>query len=81
MFCCFKFKCQKSLRISYRRKKFNSLIQIRNIYHKIRETIYFFYLLEYEIADFGLENQNHHFSLDESMFYHDINANKYGYWE
>ena len=51
-----------------------SLTQIRNIYHKIRETIYYYYLLEYEIEDFGLENQNHHFSLDESMFCHDLNG-------
>ena len=49
-------------------------LQIRNIYTKLREIIYYYYLLEYEIEDFALENQNHHFSLDESLFCHDING-------
>lgn len=49
-------------------------LQIRNIYTKIREIINYYYLLEYEVEDFALENQNHHFSIDESLFCHDING-------
>ena len=51
-----------------------SELQIRNIYSKIREVIYYYYLLEYEVEEFGSENQNHHFSLDESIFCHDLNG-------
>ena len=46
--------------------------QIRKIYNKVREIIYYYFLLEYECEEFSLENQNHHFSLDESLFCHDI---------
>lgn len=51
-----------------------SELQIRKIYSKIREIIYYYYILEYESEDFTLENQHHHFSLDDSFFCHDING-------
>ncbi len=47
---------------------------IRNIYTKIRETLYYYYLIEYEIEDFALENAHYHYSVDESLFCHDLNG-------
>ena len=47
---------------------------IRNIYNKIRETLYYYYLIEYETEIFALENAHNHYSLDESLFCHDLNS-------
>jgi len=46
---------------------------IRNIYTKIREILYY-YLIEYETEDFALENAHNHYSVDESLFCHDLNG-------
>ena len=47
---------------------------IRNIYTKIRETLYYYYLIEYETEDCVLENAHYHYSLEESLFCHDLNG-------
>ena len=41
---------------------------IRNIYTKIRETLYY-YLIEYETEDCVLENAHYHYSLEEYLFF------------
>jgi len=47
---------------------------IRNIYTIIREILYYYYLIEYETEVFALENAHNHYSVDKSLFCHDLNG-------
>ena len=47
---------------------------IRNIYTKIRKTLYYYYIIEYETEDFALENVHYHYWVDESLFCNDLNG-------
>ena len=47
---------------------------IKKIYNKIRKYIYLYYTLEYTSEIVGSENENKYYSMDESLFTHDING-------
>lgn len=49
---------------------------VRKVYNKIREIIYGYYFIEYEAEEYSDENGNKYYSVDESMFCHDINGSK-----
>ena len=81
--CLEVIKCFFSLNINAKKaytyltqQKFLNISEqlIRNIYTKIRETLYYYYFIEYETEDFALENAHYHYSVDESLFYHDLNC-------
>ena len=75
MFFFFKFKCKKRLYLFNSGKIVEHFTAIkRNIYTKIRETLYYYYLIEYETEDFALENAHYHYSVEESLFCHDLNG-------
>ena len=69
MFFFFIFKCKKSLYLFNSGKIVEHFTAIkRNIYTKIRETLYY-YLIEYETEDCVLENAHYHYSLEEYLFF------------
>ncbi len=53
---------------------FSSEKLIRKIYNKIRKYIYFYCTLDYSTESIGSESSNMLYSMDESLFTHDING-------
>ena len=47
---------------------------IKKIYRKIRRYIYLYFTLEYLSEVVGRENENKYYSMDESLFTHDVNG-------
>ena len=41
---------------------------IRKVFHKIRETLYYYYLIVYNVEEFAVENKREYFSCEESKF-------------
>ena len=46
---------------------------ISKIFKKIRETIYYYYILQYNVEEFGIEDNDEFYVADESLFTHHKN--------
>ena len=77
LFQCFmllEFSAVKTHQYLEETKKLNiSLSNIRRFFKEIRRIIYNYYLIQYNVDQFGEENGNRYYSIDESMFVHDVN--------
>ena len=49
------------------------------LFKEIRKVIYNYYLIQYNVDTFGEENGHRYYSIDESLFVHDIKKHLYGY--
>ena len=54
-----------------------SELNIRNIYTKDRKYINLYYIAEYEAEKLGEINQQKFYSIEESLFSHDIHGNQF----
>ena len=50
-----------------------SIRNIRRFFKEIRKVLYNYYLIQYNVDTFAEENEHRYFSIDESLFVHDVN--------
>ena len=73
-FICYEFKATKTREYMQSEKNVNIInIVILKIFNNIRNLIYCYLQLVYQTEEFATYNKWKYYSLDESLFVHDIN--------
>ncbi len=68
------FIASKAKAFLYEIKKINiSIRNIRRFFKEIRKVLYNYYLIQYNLDSFAEENGHRYYSIDESLFVHDVN--------
>ena len=66
---CLKFNINKTQKYLSQEKNINVSDKIiRKLFHKIRGTLYYYYLIVYNVEEFVVENRREYFSCNESKF-------------
>ena len=77
-FIDFKFNVNEAFNYSNNTAHLNiNKRNISNFYYEIRKVIYEYYVIEYNSEEFGTLKGNRYYSVDESLFTHNLNGEKF----